>query len=115
MSQSSSSPEDFSVRLRATREAKGLSQADLAAKTGLQPSAISHFETGRRAPAFDNLKVLADALSVTTDYLMGRGEVGASAGPTAERMFRDFSTLSAADQERLAEFAKLLAMKKAGG
>jgi transcriptional regulator with XRE-family HTH domain len=115
MTKSSSSPDEFAVRLRAAREAKGLSQADLAEKTGLQPSAISHFETGRRAPAFDNLKVLADALSVTTDYLMGREKVGTAAGPEAEQMFRDFSKLSAADQERLAEFARLLAKKRANG
>lgn len=37
-----------------------------------------------------------------------------NAGPAAEQMFRDFSKLSAADQERLAEFAKLLTRAKAG-
>ena len=37
-----------------------------------QASAISHFETGTRKPSFDNLRRLADALDVTTDYLLGR-------------------------------------------
>lgn len=111
MPSSSPSPEDFAGRLRAGRERAGLSQAELAEKAGFQPSAISHFETGRRAPSFDNLRALADALSVSTDYLAGRG-APTPAGPAAEQMFRDFSKLTAADQEKLAEFAKLLAGKK---
>ncbi len=65
-------PEDFGERLRKVRESKGLNQAQLAEKSGLQPSAVSHFELGRRSPSFDNLKRLADALSVTIDYLLGR-------------------------------------------
>lgn len=115
MTQSSPNPDEFGVRLRAAREAKGLSQAELAEKSGLQPSAISHFETGRRAPSFDNLKVLADTLSVTTDYLVGRQKADTAAGPAADKMFRDYSKLSAADQAIVAEFAKLLAKKKIDG
>ena len=53
---------------------RGLSQTDLAAKTGLQQVAISFFETGRRSPSLGNLRRLADALEVTTDYLMGRSD-----------------------------------------
>ena len=49
-----------------------MSQADLADKTGLQPAAVSHFETGQRSPSFENLKKLADALSISVDYLLGR-------------------------------------------
>jgi transcriptional regulator with XRE-family HTH domain len=111
MSPSSASPGEFPTRLRAAREAKDLSQADLSQRTGLQPSAISHFETGRRSPSFDNLRVLADALSVTTDYLIGRDRIETPAGPNAERMFRDYSQLTSADQDKLAEFVKFLAAK----
>ena len=62
----------FPDRLRAARQLRAFSQSELADKAGLQPSAVSHFETGRRAPSFDNLKALSDALQVTTDYLLGR-------------------------------------------
>lgn len=101
----------FSDILRKTREDKGLSQSELADKAGMQPSAISHFEAGRRSPSFDNLKRLADALNVTIDYLLGRQREPQSAGPVAEQLFRDFEKMSAEDQETLTSFAKMLAQK----
>src|SRR5438445_13452744 len=103
--------ESFGEKLRKIREDKGLSQAELANKAGFQPSAISHFESDRRSPSFDNLKKLADALSVTIDYLLGRETVPASAGPVAEKLFRNFGQMSAEDQDDLAKFAALLAEK----
>ena len=45
-------------------------KANLADKTGLKPSAISHFERGRRLPSLKNLVKLADALGVTLDELV---------------------------------------------
>ncbi len=64
----------FRDRLRSARANKQLSQSDLAVRSGLQPSAISHFETGRRLPSLNNLIRLADALSVSADYLCGRSD-----------------------------------------
>src|SRR5258707_600002 len=94
--------EDFPARLRAIREKRKLSQSELAQRAGLQPSAVSHFEAGRRAPSFDNLKRLANALDVTTDYLLGRTEEVASTGrdalgPTVDRLFRHASQISQED------------------
>ncbi len=63
----------FPTILKNCRQDKNLNQTELAHKTSLQPSAISHFESGSRKPSFDNLIKLADALEVTTDYLLGRG------------------------------------------
>lgn len=101
----------FSARLRAARERAGLSQADLAAKAGFQPSAISHFENARREPAFDTLKILADALGVPIDYLLGREGEARPTGPVADQMFRDFRKLSSRDQQMLADLAKSMAKK----
>lgn len=103
--------ENFGYRLRKVREEKGLSQVELAEKSGLQPSAVSHFELGRRSPSFDNLKRLADALAVTIDYLLGRQIEATAAGPVAEQVFRDFEQLSLEDQDALATFARMLAEK----
>ena len=103
--------ESFGDRLRKAREDKQLSQGELADKTGFQPSAVSHFESGRRAPSFDNLKKLADALTVSVDYLLGREARPISAGPVAEKLFRNFEQMSSEDQDDLSKFAALLAEK----
>src|SRR3546814_5370774 len=69
----------FRRRLATARDSRKISQGELAKKTGLPASSISHFEGGGRKPSFDNLLRLADALDVTTDYLLGRSEdVGTS-------------------------------------
>ena len=103
----------FPDRLRAARQLRGFSQSELADKAGLQPSAVSHFETGRRAPSFDNLKVLSDALQVTTDYLLGRVDKPNLTGPVANQLFRHAEKMSKRDLDTLTSFAEMLA-KKAG-
>ena len=100
MSKSRTPEEAFPERLRRAREVlRKLSQGELADKSGLQPSAISHFETGTRKPSFDNLRRLADALSVSTDYLLGRVDAPGAVGKTVDALLKDFQNASAADQE----------------
>jgi transcriptional regulator with XRE-family HTH domain len=98
MSESRASTDLFPERLRLARAQRELSQEGLAKRANLQPSAISHFETGTRKPSFDNLRRLADALEVTTDYLLGRvNEMQETAG--ADRLHRHLSQISAADRD----------------
>ncbi|TVQ79774.1 MAG: XRE family transcriptional regulator [Phycisphaeraceae bacterium] len=99
----------FAERLKASRDARGQSQSDLAARAGFQASAISHFETGRRTPSFDNLRRLANALNVTTDYLLGRVDEMDAYSEEANPIFREFRDMSPADQEFLKAMAKKLA------
>lgn len=66
--------ENFGDRLLKAREVRGLSQAELAKLAGIQPGAIGHFERDRRKPSFANIRALAKALNVTSDYLLGRAE-----------------------------------------
>ena len=56
--------------VKAYRQAKGMSQTDLAKATGLLPSAISHFECGRRKPSIDNFCKLCIALEVPPSILL---------------------------------------------
>jgi len=113
-----STPESkFSARLRAARDLRGLSQSELADRAGLKPSAVSHFETGKRAPSFDNLKKLADALEVSTDYLLGRTDDPkptdrTAAGPTYDKLFRDAEKMSEENLQILSGFAEMLAKKR---
>ena len=97
----------FPVRLRAAREKRGLTQGELGKRAGLQVSAISHFETGTRKPSFDNLHRLADALDVTTDYLLGRTEEF-DGSVAAAKLHRHGANLTATDLELTEQFIKLL-------
>lgn len=106
--------EIFAERLRQAREMRGLSQSELAEKAGLQTSAVSHFEVGRRAPSFDNLKRLAEALQVSIDFLSGRVADPAGVGKQAEQFFRDFSKLSSQDQEIIARLVGDYAKRNKG-
>jgi len=115
MADSSLDPEDFASRLRATRKARGLSQDALTERTRIKQPLLSDYETGRRVPNSPNLKKLADTLSVTTDFLLGREQVDTPAGPAASYLFQDFSKLSAIDQDRVADYVRMLAGTKKGG
>lgn len=99
MSQSSaSSVAVFPERLRRAREYRGLTQGELADRAKMQPSAISHFETGTRKPSFDNLRLLADTLDVTTDYLLGRVEDFKSLAG-ADKLHRHYNALQESDRK----------------
>jgi transcriptional regulator with XRE-family HTH domain len=110
MSASSLPSDPFPDRLRAARDYRGLSQGQLAERAKLQPSAISHFETGARKPSFDNLRKLADALNVTTDYLLGRvDDPAGSAG--AERIHRHLDQLKDSDRQFAEDMIEALAKR----
>lgn len=106
----------FQDRLKQTREARGWNQSEVAKKSGLQPAAISHFETGQRAPSFDNLRKLSDTLNVSVDFLLGRIDEeqhgqGFGAAPRAQQLFRHAENLTAESFDTLEAMAKMLQEK----
>lgn len=102
----------FAERLKTARdELRGLSQGQLAKRTGLQPSAISHFETGGRKASFDNLRKLANALDVTIDYLLGRSDDPSAHGEVAAKLARLVENLSCEDISLAEDFLKMLAKR----
>lgn len=108
---SSMKPEDiFRKRLQEARDRRELSQDELAKRANLQPSAISHFETGARKPSFDNLKRLSDALEVSSDYLLGRTNEpdGIIEGDT---LYRDYENLTSNEREIARDFMASLAKR----
>lgn len=105
----------FNHRLKEARELRGLSQAQLAATAGLPAAAVSHFESGPRKPSFDNLKALAAALDVTTDYLLGRSDTPHASAETVGRLHRDLHKLSTQDLELAKDFVDLLIKKRDAG
>ncbi len=57
-------------KISALRKEKKWSQEDLAKKTGFHDRHVSRWERGLSQPSAEALKKLADALGVTTDYLL---------------------------------------------
>ena len=102
--------EIFKERLRAARDLRELNQSELADLAGLPPSSIAHFEAGSRKPSFDTLRRLANALEVTTDYLLGRTDNPALA-ESGDPLYRDVGNLTARDRELAKDFLKMLAQR----
>jgi putative transcriptional regulator len=65
--------------VRALREERGLSQAQLAETTGFIQAWISHVERGRRNPSWSNVVRLATGLDVAVSELARRAEARARA------------------------------------
>lgn len=58
---------DFGQKLRERREAKGWTQAELAERAEMNYQDISRLERGERAPSWETLLRLADALEEPLD------------------------------------------------
>lgn len=63
---------DFAERLRDIRKSLGMTQSQVAAKSGLSQSNINTWERGRSMPLPDGLIALADCFDCSVDYLLGR-------------------------------------------
>jgi transcriptional regulator with XRE-family HTH domain len=105
--------EVFAERLQKSREIRGLSQSSLAEKAGLPASSISHFEAGSRKPSFENLRRIARALDVSTDFLLGRvDELVADSAAPADPLYRDLKNLTDQDRDLAREFMEMLANRR---
>lgn len=60
----------FGQRLKEAREAKGLTKDKLGKLIKIHYSQIGRYERNEASPSADVLKKMANALDVTTDYLM---------------------------------------------
>jgi len=63
----------FAKILRELRDEKGLTQVQLAKELKFGTyTVITNWESGKRMPDIENLKMLADYFKVSIDYLVGR-------------------------------------------
>ena len=108
MPEESPEPDVFKERLKQARQTRKLQQGELATKSGLPAASISHFESGSRKPSFDNLRRLAHALEVTTDFLLGRVEQ-MERGTAGDPLYRHMENLTGRDREIAEDFLKALA------
>jgi transcriptional regulator with XRE-family HTH domain len=68
------------ARIRAARQARGLTQSDLAAAVGVSRSAVAQWETDRAGQVRGNLTRIAAVLGVSVEYLL-HGRAAAGEGP----------------------------------
>jgi transcriptional regulator with XRE-family HTH domain len=58
------------MKLKELREAKGLTQKQVAEDLSIQQQTYQRYERGRREPRIDMLIKLADCFDVSVDYLI---------------------------------------------
>ncbi len=64
----------FGERLKFLRTQEGITQKQLAEKTGTSERGIQNYEAGIRNPAYEALITLSDFFGVTIDYLVGKSD-----------------------------------------
>jgi transcriptional regulator with XRE-family HTH domain len=97
---------EIGKRIAEIREQAGLTQSALARTIGTSQSAISAIEAGDRNPSYEMLRQIADALGVTTAYLVGADVEGLL--PDEVVHFRQFRSLPPEAREELAQYATYL-------
>ena len=83
------------ARIAALRREAGLSQAQLALRLGISPSAMGMYEQGRREPSMETVVAMAKVFRVSTDYLL-TGHVSEQEQDTLQEML--LSRISSADR-----------------
>lgn len=73
--------------MRAAREAAGLTQAALAAITGISPTSLNQYEKDKYLPRVDTAEMLADTLGISIDEYVGHG-AGENYKPDVEALAR---------------------------
>ena len=61
-------------RIKELRQARHMTQAELAKALGLTKQCVSNWENDNVAPSVEMLVKIADYFCVSTDYLLGRDE-----------------------------------------
>ena len=87
----------FGQRLVALRQAKGLTQVQLAKAAGMSQRAISYYETEAEFPPAPALITLASILAVSTDELLGLKPAQSNGDSSVEkkRLWKRFQKMDA--------------------
>ena len=107
----------FGERIALAREQAGLTQQQLAERTGTIQRVISSWEREQVALRADQLTALADALGVSIDFLLGRKNVKQRGGPVGKvrQVFERVSRLPRHQQNKVAEFVEAFVERKSNG
>jgi transcriptional regulator with XRE-family HTH domain len=113
-------PETLGDRIRRYRIARGLTQAELAARVRVPQQTITYYEVRGVSPPPALLLAIADALDVSIDILFGRKKVperggGAAAATSVQRQkhLRKLDELPPHDQKAVFKIIDALAERRA--
>jgi transcriptional regulator with XRE-family HTH domain len=105
---------DFARNLIAIRKEKGVSQRDLAQRTGISNRMVAYYETNAVIPPLDKLEKIAKALGVSISRLTDSSLVSQDAGKLDTRTMKKvhlIEQLPPAEQKKVMEYAKDLLEK----
>ncbi len=96
---------ELGQKLRATRQERGFSLRELAAKAEVSPSLLSQIENGKANPSVRSLHSIADALGVSVNYFFpnnpkNEGEVTNSNGTMTASEYRTSLPVDQINQSR---------------
>jgi len=92
---------NISENIRLLRDARKMTQSELAVRVGVSNATISAYEVGTRMPSFDVLIKLAQVFHVSTDNLLG----------FSSKYVIDVSNLSAKQRTIVQEIVSLYAQQ----
>lgn len=99
----------FCARLKEIRTQRKMTQQEVADKTGIPATSISHIEAGSRKPSLENFLKLAVVLNVSSDYLLGRIDQYANLG--SDPITQSIQALPESEREMIEKF--ILSLQKA--
>jgi transcriptional regulator with XRE-family HTH domain len=95
----------FGKKLKECREARDLSQSELARRLGTHHSIIGKYERDEVKPTIDVVKKLADVLNTTAGYFLGEGSNSQLLkDPVMLKRFNDINELSEDDKNCIYKF-----------
>ena len=103
-------------RIRELRAEKNITQLRLSLELEVSQETVSAYENGKHLPSLKSLIKMADIFHVSTDYLIGRSDVGKPSAtsplPNEDIALLDcFHDLDTVDKARLVAYAQGLSDK----
>ncbi len=89
----------FSDMLKYLRKRAGLTQEELARRTGLKRGRIAMYEVGKREPDFETLEILADFFNVNMSTLIGEEQKKPTTGSDGQQA--NILDLSLLDEDQI--------------
>ncbi len=105
---------DFGLWLQREREKRGLTQAKLATKAGLNRAVINKIENGQSTPTPDTLQAIADALGIPDEIIFRAAGYIRSPSDTEyqEEFLHLLSQLSPQEREEILELLRFKAERQ---